>query len=345
MSNAPKLIVAASLLIVGITVAEESKQTKKPEIIQATQVKAVAIAGEGEHCAFPTMTRWKGEVWLSYRRATGHNGTGDTFLLRSKDGATWTEARKIDLGPDDRNCQFLATPTRLFAYTGMTTNPRATDYQTFVQWTDDGTTWSEPQKCLEPHFNLWKPFEHGGVFWANSHLKADGRDDGPKRLSRLIKSTDGIHWEEVSVVRKGNWESETTFIFGANEHLYALLRQKYGSVTGFILESDPPYQTWTEHKTGIHFSGHSTAEFHGVRYVFSRHYGQQSRTSAMAYIWENGKLTPYAQTPLNPPKGDCSYCEAVDMGGDMLIAFYSSHEGKTNIYTAHLPFYQKPATN
>ncbi|MDZ4405128.1 exo-alpha-sialidase [Prosthecobacter sp.] len=341
------LVSAAALVLfaTGMAFGQTARpKNKAPAIIQATNIKAVATAGEGEHCGFPVMKRWKDQIWLGYRRATGHTGKGDTFILRSKDGETWTQAHKIDIGSDDRNCQFLATSRRLFVYTGMVTKPQASDFQTYVTYTDDGEIWSTPQPCLEPHFNLWKPFEHNGTLWANSHLKADSGSDGPKRMSRLMRSSAGVKWEQVSIVRQGNWESETTFIFGENEHLYALLRQKYGSSTGFILESDPPYQTWTERKTGVHFSGHSTVEFHGVRYVFSRHYGQQSRPSTMVYIWNDGQLTPYAQTPLNPTKGDCSYCEAVDMGADMLITFYSSHEGKTNIYTARLPFYQKPAT-
>ena len=50
-----------------------------------------------------------------------------------------------------------------------------------------------------------------------------------------------------------------------------------------------------------------------------------------------GTLTPYAQTPLNPPKGGCSYCEAVEMGDEMFICFYSSHEGNAKIYTGRVP--------
>ena len=344
--NAAPLLVSLSVVLATASLHAQSAKPAKPkgpQVPEMTDVRAIAVAGEGEHCGFPTMTRWKDKIWLSYRRATGHNGTGDSFLLTSTDGVTWTEAHKIDNGPDDRNCQLLSTPERLFVYTGMTSKPAATDFQTYVTYTDDGKTWIAPQKCLEPHFNLWKPFEHGGKYWANSHLKADTSKDGPKRHSRLMSSTDGIKWDEVSIVRRGNWESETTFIFGENEHLYALLRQKYGTMTGFILESDPPYQTWTEKSIGQHLSGHSTTVIKGVRYVFSRHYGEQSRVCAMCYLWKGGTLVPYFRTPLNPPKGDCAYAEAVDMGTDILVAFYSSHEGRTNVYTARMPYYTSGA--
>jgi len=329
------LITLAAVAADAPPVPKPKTATPKPDphLVQATDVKPIAI--DGEHNGFPVMTRWKGQLWIAYRRATAHVGTGDLILLRSTDGEKWNEVKKFDMGNDDRNCQLLATPDRLFIYHAV--SRKRTDYQTYVSHTDDGEKWSEPQECLETQFNLWKPFEHKGRFYANSHLKLDSSSSGPKRMSRLMTSTDGLKWEQVSIVRQGNWESETTFIFGENEHLYALLRQKYGTMTGFILESDPPYQTWVEKAVGVHFSGHAVREFRGVTYVFSRHYGQQNRPSTMIYTWDKGTLTPYAQTPLNPPRGDCGYCEAVEMGDDMLICFYSSHEGNPKIYTARVP--------
>jgi len=336
----PRCALAALISLAAVAADEPPASAAKPKaakpkfnVIQATDVKPIAI--DGEHNGFPVMTRWKDQLWLAYRRAVAHVGTGDLILLRSTDGEKWTEVRKFDMGSDDRNCQLLATPNRLFVYHGLALSRN--DFKTYVSYTDDAEKWSEPQKCLETGFNLWKPIEHMGRFYANSHLKLDSGDSGPKRMSRLMTSTDGIKWEQVSIVRQGNWESETTFIFGENEHLYALLRQKYGSVAGFIYESDPPYQTWTGKQVGQHFSGHCVREFRGVTYAFSRHYGEQSRTSTMIYTWDKGTLTPYAQTPLNPPKADCGYCEAVEMGDDMFICFYSSHEGNAKIYTGRVP--------
>ena len=43
--------------------------------------------------------------------------------------------------------------------------------------------------------------------------------------------------------------------------------------------------------------------------------------------------------PLAVPDGygDCSYPEAVQAGQEMLVSYYSSHEGTTNIYLACVP--------
>ena len=54
----------------------------------------------------------------------------------------------------------------------------------------------------------------------------------------------------------------------------------------------------------------------------------------MIYTYADGKLTPYCSLP---GAGDCAYLEAVEDGDNMLVSYYSSHEGSTNIYLAVVP--------
>ena len=51
-------------------------------------------------------------------------------------------------------------------------------------------------------------------------------------------------------------------------------------------------------------------------------------------VFANGKLTPYCELPSG---GDCAYLEAVEDGETMLVSYYSTHEGSTNIYLAVVP--------
>jgi hypothetical protein len=331
-----RMVMLVWLAAASATAADSAKTAEAPPKkgaapLQMSNIKA--LVADGKHNAFPVLVSWKSAYWLAYRKAGAHNGPGDIVILRSTDADNWSEARRVDFGSDDRNAQWLATPERLFLYHAVTDGKR---YQAYVSFTDDGQTWSQPQPAYEPQFVFWKPLEHKGRFYANAHRKAEGRDAGKIRESRLLSSTDGLKWETVVTVRKGNWESETTFYFGPNDHLYAFIRTKY-SKPGHIMESDPPYQQWTERPAGTHFSGHCVRTFRGMTYLFSRHYGPQSRTSTMIYTFQDGKLTPYCQSPLNPTNGDCSYAEAVELGEEMLVCFYSSHEGATNIYLGRVP--------
>ena len=182
----------------------------------------------------------------------------------------------------------------------------------------------------EPRYIMWKPTLREGRFYAAVHLKSN---DGKERDVHLVASPDGIQWEKISVIRGGNWESETTIFFERDGRLTAFLRQKYGSPRSSLLTASPPYTKWAATPGNITFGGHAIHTFNGVNYFFSRaSRGQESL--AMIYTYADGKLTPYCELPSG---GDCSYPEAVLIGDEMLVSYYSSHEGKSNIYLARVP--------
>ena len=67
-------------------------------------------------------------------------------------------------------------------------------------------------------------------------------------------------------------------------------------------------------------------------------YSKKEAGSAI-YTFADGELTPYCQLPSG---GDCAYLEAVEAGNNMLVSFYSTHEGSTNIYLATVPLQSVP---
>ncbi len=279
------------------------------------------VVADGKHNAFTALVKWKDAYWLAFRKAADHNSKdGDVVLLRSTDFENWTEARRFNFGSDDRDPQFLTTDKRLFLYDALMEGDKLT---TLVTYTDDGQTWSEPQAAYEPRYIVWKPVAHGGKFYCGAHLKSE--TDGKDRQVHLITSTDGLKWDKVSEIRAGNWESETTLHFPADGRIAAFLRQKYGSPESAILEAAEPYETWTSRPAGYHLSGHSVHVIDGVTYVLSRT-KQGKDTGTMVYVYAGDKLEPYCQIPSG---GDCSYAEAVQLGREMLVSYYSTHEGSS----------------
>lgn len=303
----------------------------EPEAL-ARPLEVRKIVADGRHNAFTAMRRFKGELWLAFRSGEAHNSaTADVVVLRSKDGNDWKPALKFDVAKDDRDPQFVVTDKRLYLYVPAMDGPVLT---TWLRHTDDGETWSEPQKIYEPQFILWKPMVHDGVFYAAAHKK-DESSGGKGREVHLVKSADGIKWEKVSTIRAGNWESETTLFIDDKHHATAFLRQKYGSPQAQVLESDPPYTNWSAKAADVnHFSGHSVHTFRGVTYLLSRTMGPGKETGSMIYTFAEGKLKPYCKLPSG---GDCAYLEAVEDGPNMLVSYYSTHEGTTNIYLAKVP--------
>ena len=287
---------------------------------------------DGRHNAFTALVRWQDAYWLSFRNADSHAyGEADLIVLRSPDGVKWTEAHRVNALPDDRDPQFLATEKRLFLYHSALLGA---DLTSFVSWTADGATWSKPQPVYEPRFIFWKPRVHGDHFLASAHRKGEGGDAAKIRQSHLITSTDGLKWEQISLISGGHFESETTIFPGPGDKLTAFLRIKY-VVPGLILESSPPYQEWARRPAGIHLSGHSVHAFRGTTYLFSRTMDDKGgNTGTMIYTYADGKPTPYCKLLS---AGDCSYAEAVEVGDEMLVSYYSSHEGRANVYLARVP--------
>ena len=323
--------------VVAAAILNVLRSEKLVGLAQATEIRT--IRADGKHNAFTAFRRFKGKLYLAFRAAKDHNSQdGDIVVLKSADnGKTWQEAFKLDVVPDDRDPQFLVTDKRLLLYDAAMKGPELT---TFLTYTDDGETWSKPQPVYEPRFIVWKPIEHNGRFYSGAHKK-DEVSSGKGREVHLIESDDGIAWRKISMIRAGNWESETTLYFSPDHKATAFLRQKYGSPPAAILESSPPYTEWKERKPNVnHFSGHSVHTFRGVTYLLTRTMDYSKKEAgSMIYTFADGELTPYCQLPSG---GDCAYLEAVEDGENMLVSFYSTHAGSTNIYLATVPLQLVP---
>lgn len=297
------------------------------------------IYGDGKHNAFTAFRKWNGAYWIAFRHADSHGyGEADLIVLRSEDTLDWKEAARINVLPDDRDPQFLATEKRLFLYDPAL---KGSELTTFVLYTEDGQSWSPPQPVYEPRYILWKPVEHAGKYWSAAHKKDDSKAGGKGRDVHLVTSADGLKWEKVSTIRSGNWESETTLHFQGNRAI-AFLRSKYGKPQAQILEADAPYTDWKPRPAPInHFSGHSCHTFQGVTYLLTRTMDATKKQAGLAILTyePDGSLKLYCVLPAG---GDCAYAEAVEHGSEMLVSYYSGHETadpstQTNIYLATVP--------
>lgn len=318
-------IIFAGYLLAEVA-APETPATIKPREVRK-------IFADGKHNAFTALARFQDQYWVAFRSGKDHNSKdGDIVVLRSPDGKTWTEALRLSVGTDDRDPQFLVVGKRLILYDFLEDGKKSATYATF---TEDGKTWSKPQIAYEPPYIIWKPCAFGGKYYSGAH-KIDNANSGKNRQVHLVESEDGLNWKKISTIRAGSWESETTLHFDAKGKITAFLRQKYGSPPAQILEAVPPYTEWKGRPSPVpHFSGHSAHTFNGTDYLLSRtlDYGTK-KTGCTIFIFADGKLQPYCVLPAG---GDCAYTGAVQAGDDMLVSYYSSHEGGTNIYFAVVP--------
>jgi len=207
--------------------------------------------------------------------------------------------------------------------------------------TEDGERWSEPKAVYDPAFVVWKPVLHNGRVYSAAYTKGDPAS-GRGREARLIMSEDGLAWKTVSTISTGGSESESTLHFGPGGRATVFLRQKRGSPQAQIFEAAPPYTEWKSRTASIsQFAGHSVHTFRDVTYFFTRTMDADTRKAGtMIYIYAEGKMEPYCRLPAG---GDCAYAEAVEVGDHMLVSYYSSHEGATNVYLAEVPLKESSA--
>ena len=244
--------VTAALTSVGgsfLLTRSVSGDEGKPKIVVERTTKIFSSVGEKrQYNSFTNIATWKGRYYVVFRQAV-HHGPSDSgiMLLESADLKEWSVREIINTEHDDRDPKILATDDRLFVY-GDAYMTGGVD-QTMLTYTDDGTTWSEPQKVYKEAWQLWKPKRHNGAFY----VAADCLTCGKK--AELLKSTDAIHWESVSLITDQNQPTETAMTFLPDDRILAVIRQNIaGHPPGFAI-AEPPYTNWKLSSGSGHFSG------------------------------------------------------------------------------------------
>lgn len=302
------------------------------------------VVADGQHNAFTALASWKDRFFLAFRRGMSHGSfDGDIVIMQSADGQRWSEGPPLDIFGDDRDPQLLSVDQRLFLYCQCRKEQRR---KSFVTFTEDGKTWSSPQPVYEPGFVVWKPVSCGKAFFAAAHRPGPIVD----RQCHLIKSTNGLCWHKVSVIRAGRGESESAVHYGSGDPMTVFVRNQT-HLAGSILESRPPYTVWNERSSSVHLSGHCVQTLRGVTYLFSRALDGTARRATslggssagtMIYTYEKGQLHPYC---FLGGRFDCSYADVEEVGNEMLVSFYSAHEyddwtendGPADIFLARVP--------
>jgi len=329
-----RTLVGLGLLALLVGVASPAAPA---ELVRPTRV--AKVFGDGRHNMCPSLERWKDAYWLAFRNGTNHRSPdGNLIVLKSSDGDSWQKVAQFDEGPDDRDPQWLATKDRLFLFDPVFNADKTG--RTVVKSTDDGRRWSPAKQVYTSQYVLWRPVEFDGRFYAAAYKWGT---PAAQRHADLITSTDGEGWTAVSTIRAGQGESEPTVHFFLDGSAIVFLRD-VSLDQGVVLTSERPYRQWSKGVEKPYMAGTSAYTFRGVHYFMSRTVkkngqgGLDSSTTIFTFD-AAGNLTPYCVLPAS---GDCAYATAVEVGSEMLVAYYSSHEGPTSIYLARVPLTKKP---
>lgn len=320
----PKLRVM--LTIVACVLAVLSARAEEPRLVYATK-----IWDEGAHNAFTDLIRFKGRWFCTFREAAGHvRGDGKIRVIRSDDGEVWESTALLEeAGIDLRDPKLSVTPgNRLMIVAGGSVYRDGTlvGRQPRVAFSNDGTTWTAPQRVLEEGHWLWRVTWHNGKTYGVSYVAG--------QPLQLVVSDDGVTYSKITEFDIDGRPNETTLRFLDDDTMVALVRREEESQNGYIGTSQPPYTEWSWNETGYRLGGPNFIVLpDGEMWAGSRYYPGGAKTVLARMTTES-----YEPVATLPSGGDTSYPGLVWHDDVLWMSYYASHEGKTSIYLAKFVF-------
>ena len=299
----------------------------------AVLVQVDKIWEQGQYNSFTDLVMFQGKLFCAFREAKQHGVStdGSIRILVSKDTHTWHSAALIasDRG-DLRDPHLTVTPdNRLMLSVCIAGHPHPT-LVSASYFSRDGTHWKGPETFGDTNAWMWR------VTWKDDAAYGFSYRCEAPYFIQLFKSPNGTEFSAVGApCFEGVYNNETsTMIFQDNGTALCLLRCSGPAHLGTAL---PPYDQWTWKQLGRRVGGPEMIELPDGRLVAcGRLYDDPVRTALCWVDPEAGVLTEFLTLPSG---GDTSYPGLLWHEGQLLVSYYSSHEGqKARIYLARVEF-------
>ncbi|MBG6104541.1 hypothetical protein IW249_004955 [Micromonospora vinacea] len=307
--------------------------TSSPTRRRTAEVTAVRRIGDSApHSAFTDLVRYAGNWFCAFREARTHlSDDGVIRVLTSTDGRAWTSATVIARpGTDLRDPRFVARPDgRLQLLAAVATGAATKTFQTVTWLSTDGYAWGDPIPVGEPGVWVWR------AAWHDDAMYGVGYATREPRFARLYRSTDGVDLRQwVPTLFEGGYPNESGLVFAPDGTALCLLRRDAGTASAQLGRALPPYRDWTWTDLGVQVGGPTLLRLpDGLLLAGVRLHDGEVRTAICVVDPERGELTELVALPSG---GDTSYPGLVWHDDLLWVSYYSSHEGRTNVYLAEV---------
>jgi hypothetical protein len=205
---------------------------------------------------------------------------------------------------------------------------------TFVAFSADGTKWTKPQIVVEPGRWLWRVNWHDGKAYGISYSSSRGAT-GASHTSLLV-SGDGLKYRElVPKLFDEGTPTEATVRFDEDGTMYCLQRRDGvpKPKSAMFGSSRPPYTEWKWHDLGMHVGGPNFIRVPSGQWIAAGRFFHDTKpkTEVALLDVEKSAIEPILSLPSG---GDTSYPGLVWHDNFLWVSYYSSHEGKANVYLA-----------
>ncbi len=306
----------------------------KPEQVRLVEVRKIWDAAP--HNAFTDLIRYKNEWFCCFREGRGHAGdAGRIRIISSTDTREWKSVAVFEReNVDYRDPKLSITPDgklMLLAAAAVpaTRNP-LTDHYSFVCFSSDGRTWTQPRRIVESWQWLWRVTWQNGKGYGVAY-RWNPQDKQRRYSAILYRTENGLEYNKVTEFEPPNC-SEATLRFDGDT-MYCLQRRDGSPNTALLGISKPPYTQWKWKDLGQYFGGPNLIRLPDGRWLAAGRVFQDKRARTVLCELDiaTGQLRPILTLPSG---GDTSYPGLVWHEGRLYISYYSSHEDKAAIYLA-----------
>ncbi len=326
-----------AILVILILAPAWANEPPELELLSVTK-----IWDEAPHNAFTDLLRWNGQFYCAFREGRGHVSTdGRIRVLASEGGNSWESVALIDMeGYDLRDAHLCATPGRRMMLLGGAA-PRKEDGQgcatgSFVAFSANGRTWTEPTIVVEPGRWLWQVDWFGGKAYGFAYGTGGRAYDG-----QLLVTDDGLNFDVfVPGISVDGRFTEATVRFASDGTCYALIRRERrgDNPTGALLGvARADYAKWELYDLGLQFrsfGGPNLMQLPFGDWIAAGRMHQGGAHTAVTWLEMNARRME--KLLKLPSGGDTSYPGLAWYDDVLWVSYYSSHEGKTSIYMARI---------
>jgi len=338
-----------TLLIFGP--ASSAQETAKPSAASpaatiARLEESRLIWSTARHNAFTDLLRHNQQWLCVFREGSAHipGLDGAIRVISSPDGVKWeSKALLTEKGVDLRDPKLSVTPDgRLMIvmggsyYDGQEPTPsrKRTGSHSRVSFSKDGADWTAPAKVqgIEDNYWLWRVTWRKGVGYGTVYGAASAKG---KRQFAVYRTTDGLKFDKPIQTEVPASGGEATVRFLPDDTMMILFRSEDKDRNAQIGVSKPPYEKWTWNNAGHPAQGPEFLRLADSRIFYAGRDFENGKAAKTVF----GQLTPEKATPLLtlPSGGDTSYPGLVEAEPNVIwMSYYSSHEGKANIYLARI---------
>jgi hypothetical protein len=157
-----------------------------------------------------------------------------------------------------------------------------------------------------------------------------------KTKAYLVKTSKGEEYEVITELAVDGNPNEATIRFLSGGEMLILVRREGEDKMGMLGSSKAPYTDWTWEKLDYRLGG-PNFEIIPINKLLigTRVYSEEGNYTALL-LGKKGE--PFKEVMRLPSGGDNSYVGMFTIAGYVWLSYYSTHEGKTSVYYARIPY-------